>query len=100
MAEPWPIHRRVTKRAFDVLVSGSALAVLAVPLLALALLVRATSKGPGLFLQERVGRRGRTFRIWKLRTMVAASNFPGATLITAAGDPRVTPVGRFLRRTK
>jgi lipopolysaccharide/colanic/teichoic acid biosynthesis glycosyltransferase len=96
MGEPWPLHRRVAKRAFDVIVSGCALAVLALPLVALALLVRATSKGPGLFLQERVGRRGRVFRIWKLRTMVAGTG----SLVTAAGDPRVTPLGRFLRRTK
>jgi lipopolysaccharide/colanic/teichoic acid biosynthesis glycosyltransferase len=62
-------------------------------------LVRATSPGPALFLQQRIGRGGRLFRIWKFRTMVVDATARGRA-ITAAGDPRVTRLGRFLRRTK
>jgi lipopolysaccharide/colanic/teichoic acid biosynthesis glycosyltransferase len=86
----------VVKRAFDILAAVALLVPLAVPTVLLGALVRLTSRGPGLFRQTRVGRGGRTFVILKLRTMRSA---PG-TLITAAGDPRITPLGRWLRRTK
>lgn len=94
---PWPLHRRVVKRAFDVAVSALALALLGLPLVVLGLLVRVTSPGPALFRQLRVGRGGRLFRIWKLRTMV---HRPGGAAITVGGDARVTPFGRLLRRSK
>jgi lipopolysaccharide/colanic/teichoic acid biosynthesis glycosyltransferase len=87
------------KRAFDLAVSTAALLFLAAPLLVVGLLVRATSPGPALFLQQRIGRGGRLFRIWKFRTMVVDATARGRA-ITAAGDPRVTRLGRFLRRTK
>jgi len=86
-------------RAVDVVAGGAAL-LLAAPLLALlAALVKATSPGPALFAQERVGRGGRSFRLWKLRTMVAGAERLGPRL-TGRADPRVTRLGRFLRRTK
>jgi lipopolysaccharide/colanic/teichoic acid biosynthesis glycosyltransferase len=87
------------KRAFDVSASLAGLVVLS-PLLAVAaIVIRAESPGPALFLQERVGRYGRSFRIIKLRTMRAAQ--PGETRqITVGADPRITRFGRFLRRTK
>lgn len=67
------------------------------PLLAVAAAgIRLTSGGPVLFRQERVGRFGRRFHLVKLRTMRTGTG----TDVTASGDPRVTPVGRFLRRTK
>ena len=72
--------------------------LLCLPLLVLAAAaVALTSGGPVLFRQERVGRHGKAFRLYKLRTMRAAS---GGPLVTAAGDDRVTPVGRVLRRCK
>ncbi len=87
------------KRAFDLIVSTVALLLLVLPLVLLGLLVRLTSPGPALFLQPRVGRGGRLFRIWKLRTMVDGAERIGPQ-VTAGGDARVTPLGRFLRRTK
>jgi lipopolysaccharide/colanic/teichoic acid biosynthesis glycosyltransferase len=66
-------------------------------LLTAAILVRATSRGPAFFRQERVGLGGRSFTLIKLRTMRAEA--PG-TAVTAGGDARVTPLGRCLRRTK
>ena len=87
------------RHALDVLVAG-VLLVPAAPLLAvLALLVRATSRGPALFVQERVGRDGRTFGLLKLRTMVADAATRGSAL-TRPRDPRITPIGAVLRRFK
>ena len=63
----------------------------------LALAVRWGSSGPALFFAERVGRGGRRFRLWKLRTMRVDLAGPG---VTAHGDPRVTRLGRWLRSSK
>jgi lipopolysaccharide/colanic/teichoic acid biosynthesis glycosyltransferase len=85
------------KRASDTLMSAFALVALA-PLLALiAAIVWAETGFPVLFAQERVGLDFRRFRILKFRTMAVKSGGPA---VTVAGDPRVTPVGRILRRTK
>jgi lipopolysaccharide/colanic/teichoic acid biosynthesis glycosyltransferase len=74
--------------------------VLALPLLlAIAIAVRATSPGPAIFRQERVGRGGRGFAIWKFRTMVAGADRGGAA-VSGRADPRVTRVGRWLRATR
>jgi Undecaprenyl-phosphate glucose phosphotransferase len=86
----------VGKRLFDVLLSLLALALLSPVLLLVALVVRLTSRGPILFRQERMGMDGRTFRIFKFRTMRTDAEVGGAAMATA-GDPRRTPVGAFLR---
>lgn len=71
----------------------------AAPLLALsALAIAVTSPGPVIFRQERVGRKGQTFVLYKLRTMRAVHR--GGPQVTAGDDARVTPVGRFLRKVK
>ena len=83
-------------RPLEVVVSAAGL-VVALPLLAVAATaICLTSPGPALFRQERVGRFGQPFFLLKLRTMRAGDG----PQITAAGDRRVTAVGRFLRRTK
>lgn len=72
--------------------------VMAAPLIALtAIAIAVTSRGPVIFRQKRMGRKGRTFTMYKLRTMTAANAGPQ---VTAGDDPRVTPIGRFLRKTK
>lgn len=87
------------KRAFDIVVSAVGLALVA-PLFALvAALVRCTSSGPVFFRQERMGRSFRPFQILKFRTMVSDAPKLGGPL-TAGDDPRITRVGRFLRKTK
>jgi lipopolysaccharide/colanic/teichoic acid biosynthesis glycosyltransferase len=86
----------MTKRLFDLAVSGIALAILAVPFLLIAVLLRLASPGPVLFRQERVGRGGRIFLLYKFRTMRMAEG----PQVTAADDRRITRVGAALRRWK
>jgi lipopolysaccharide/colanic/teichoic acid biosynthesis glycosyltransferase len=72
--------------------------VVAAPLLAAsAALIKRSSPGPVLFKQQRVGRDGRPFTLYKFRTMRAGAVGLG---VTAGGDPRITPIGRVLRKTK
>ena len=89
----------MVKRGFDVVVAVIALVVLAPAFLAIALLIKRDSAGPVFYRSERVGRQGKRFRIYKFRTMVAGAGrrAPG---ITAQDDPRVTRLGRRLRRSK
>jgi len=85
-------------RALDLLLA-SLLLLLASPLLALAaLLVRIESPGPVFYRQRRVGRDGRPFELFKLRTMVRGAEAMGAGIYVVEGDPRITRVGRILRR--
>jgi lipopolysaccharide/colanic/teichoic acid biosynthesis glycosyltransferase len=90
--------RAVTSRALDLLIAG-ALLVLSAPLLLLAALaIRLESRGPAFYRQRRVGRRGEPFELWKLRTMVPGAEEMGAGIYVLEGDPRITRVGRLLRR--
>jgi lipopolysaccharide/colanic/teichoic acid biosynthesis glycosyltransferase len=85
-------------RALDVVIAALALAVTS-PLLALAgLLIKLESRGPVLYRQRRVGLRGRPFELWKLRTMRPGAEAMGAGIYVLEGDPRITRVGRVLRR--
>jgi lipopolysaccharide/colanic/teichoic acid biosynthesis glycosyltransferase len=86
------------KRAFDATAAALGLVVLSPVLLLAAAAIRLTSPGPVLFRQERVGRDFRPFRICKFRTMRVGP--PPAVQVTAGDDPRITPVGRVLRRFK
>ncbi len=86
------------KRAFDLVVAACALLLLALPMLLAAVLVWLDSGCPVLFVQQRVGRDGRLFRLLKFRSMVVDAESRGPQR-TAAGDARITRVGRVLRRT-
>jgi lipopolysaccharide/colanic/teichoic acid biosynthesis glycosyltransferase len=86
------------RRLFDIAV-GLIGTVLSAPLVALlALAVRLESRGDPIYTQVRVGKDGRQFKIYKLRTMVLGAEFTGAGLAINAGDDRVTRVGALLRR--
>lgn len=88
------------KRIMDILVSSIVLVIVSPIIFIAAALTVLTSRGPAFYTQDRVGHNGRLFRIIKLRTMVAdAEKYTGPTL-AAGDDPRITPVGRFLRRAK
>jgi putative colanic acid biosynthesis UDP-glucose lipid carrier transferase len=86
----------ILKRAFDLMVGGLLLFVLTPTLLLIAAAIYVESGGPVFFRQERGGLGGRTFSIWKFRTMLPTDGFGGWT---QRDDKRVTPLGAFLRRT-
>ncbi len=102
----WPA---LAKRAFDVLVSAFLLVLLAPLLAVIAILVKVTSPGPALFVQERLGLGKRRFRMYKFRTMVADAerrqreleslNEASGPVFKIRSDPRVTPIGAILRKT-
>lgn len=92
-------HDGVLKRAFDVLAAAAGLLLLSPLLLLIALAIKLESPGPVFFRQERVGRHGRPFHIFKFRTMTVGQPTGGIQL-TVAGDRRITRVGALLRRTK
>jgi exopolysaccharide biosynthesis polyprenyl glycosylphosphotransferase len=87
------------KRMFDVAVAGLALAVLSPVILACAVAVLVESGRPIFFRQVRIGLDGREFEIYKLRSLRPATETEASTTWTVAGDPRIGPVGRLLRRT-
>lgn len=89
----------MVKRLFDIVFSLLGLIVGAPILLVVAIIIKITSPGPVLFRQERVGRRGRSFRIMKFRSMVVNAEKLGGQ-ITPTSDPRITRIGRLLRKTK
>lgn len=89
----------MARRAFDVLAAGAGLLVLAPLFAVVAVAIAATSPGPVFFRQERVGRGGAPFRIFKFRSMRVDAEAVGGQL-TVGGDPRVTRVGALLRATK
>ena len=90
----------LAKRAFDLAAALAALVVLS-PLLALvAVYIKFCSPGPVFFAQQRVGRGGRPFRLWKFRTMHTRSALDADSSVTTRDDPRVFPGGRLLRRLK
>lgn len=91
------LYARRLKRAFDVAAAGAGLVVLSPVLLAVAAALKLTDPGPVFFRQTRAGLGFKPFEIFKFRTMRASG---GGSQLTAGGDPRVTPVGRLLRRTK
>lgn len=87
------------KRAFDIIMAALGLVLLSPLMILIALLIKLTSPGPIFYGQERVGRNFKPFRIWKFRSMVPHADRIGG-LLTAGRDPRITPVGAFLRKTK
>lgn len=90
---------RAGRRALDLLLGGIG-TVVGAPLVALACaLIRLESPGHPIYRQRRVGRDGRAFEIYKLRTMVRGAEFTGAGLAIQEGDDRITRIGRLLRRT-
>lgn len=100
---------RVVKGIVDRVAASVALLLLSPVLAAVAIAVKATSPGPALFRQERVGRDGETFSIWKFRSMtdgadallmqrLKANGADTVPLFKLAGDDRITPVGRFIRK--
>ena len=85
------------KRFLDILFSIIALILLGIPMLIVAIIVKCTSKGPVLYKQERIGKKGKVFKIWKYRSMVVGAEAQG--VYSDNKDQRVTKFGKFLRKT-
>ena len=85
------------KRLFDIVISATGLALLAVPFAVIALAIKLSSPGTVFYRQKRMGRGGRPFWLYKFRSM---GNTEGGAQVTVDGDPRITAVGRVLRRWK
>jgi lipopolysaccharide/colanic/teichoic acid biosynthesis glycosyltransferase len=96
-ASDWSISS--SKRLLDLSVALLVLALFAIPMLVIALCVRLSSPGPALFVQQRMGRGGRLFRIYKFRSMTCYPGQSGPGL-TRDGDRRITGLGRWLRKLK
>jgi Undecaprenyl-phosphate glucose phosphotransferase len=89
----------IVKRGLDIVVAGVGLAILGVPLTMIGLFVRMTSRGPVFYRQERTGLDGKPFTIVKFRSMYDDAERETGPVWTKPDDPRVTPLGRFLRRS-
>ena len=89
----------VVKRLFDIVASFVLLIILSPFMLTIALLIKADSHGPVFFRQERVTQYGRTFRIFKFRTMVDGADRKGS-LVTVGNDSRITRMGQLLRKIR
>ena len=88
------------KRAADIVVSTILLLFLGPIMLVTGIVIRVTSRGPALFQQERLGQRGRTFWLYKFRTMVVDAERNTGPILAAKDDPRITRLGKFLRSTR
>ena len=103
------LFAEAAKRMFDITVSAASLVFLAPALAVIALAIKFTSPGPVFFRQERYGWRRRRFRMWKFRSMVPNAaellhdleqqNEANGPIFKMRNDPRITPIGQFLRRT-
>ena len=89
----------VVKRLVDIVGSAVGLIIASPIMIISAILIKATSKGPVIFAQERVGLHNKPFQMYKFRTMVEQSEEEEAKAWTTKDDPRVTGIGKFLRRT-
>lgn len=88
------------KRAIDILGSGIGLIVISPLLLVIAIIIKITAPGPVFFMQERLGYKGKVFKIIKFRTMVVNAEHMGTGLkVKDDTDNRITPIGHFLRKT-
>lgn len=88
------------QRFFDILFSFFALLVLSPLLIPIILILRMTGEGEVFFLQERIGLDGKTFKLFKFVTMLKNSPNMGTRTVTMKNDPRILPIGKFLRKTK
>ena len=99
ISDAMPIWQRVVKRAMDFILSLIAVIILIPFYIFSAIAVKLSSPGPVFFLQDRVGKNGKTFKIIKFRTMVMNAEKNGPQL-SSKDDPRITKVGKFMRKTR
>lgn len=93
------MYKHFSKRFMDIIISLLALIMLSPLLLILAIAVKIDSPGPVVFKQQRIGRKGKVFNIYKFRSMCVGAEQTGSGVYSGKGDKRVTKVGNFLRKT-
>jgi len=93
------MYKHFFKRFFDILIALLGLIITAIPMLFIAIAIKLNSKGPVLFKQERVGKKGKVFKIYKFRSMCVGAEQTGTGVYSGKGDTRVTKVGKILRAT-
>lgn len=93
------MYQHFIKRLFDIIVSAVALVILAIPFAVVAILIKLDSKGPAFFRQQRMGKDGKPFRIYKFRTMQQDAPHNTATAELDNAKDKITRVGRVLRKT-
>ncbi|MCB2066240.1 MAG: sugar transferase [Erythrobacter sp.] len=93
------LRSRALKRVFDIAVAGLALLLLSPLMVLVALAIRLQDGGPVFFRQRRMGRGNHFFDIYKFRSMRVAASDAAGNVSASRDDDRVTPVGRFIRRT-
>ncbi|MBR5910650.1 MAG: sugar transferase [Bacteroidales bacterium] len=98
--ELMPVWQRVVKRAFDIVASALALVVLSPVFLVCAIIVKATSKGPVFYVQERIGKGGKPFKMAKFRSMKVDAESNGTPQLSSDDDPRITRFGKFMRKVR
>ncbi len=98
--ELMPIWQRVVKRVFDIIVSLFVLVVFSPVYLITAILVKATSPGPVFYVQERIGKNGRPFKMAKFRSMRVDAEADCTPQLSSDDDPRITKFGRFMRKVR
>lgn len=91
------MYKHFLKRLIDIILAILGLAILALPLLIIALIIKLDSPGPVLFKQQRIGKNGKVYSIYKFRSMKVGAEHTGSGVYSGKGDPRVTRVGKFLR---
>lgn len=98
--ELMPIWQRVVKRAFDIVASILALVILSPVFLVCAIIVKSTSKGPVFYVQERIGKGGKPFKMAKFRSMRVDAESGGTPQLSSDDDPRITKFGKFMRKVR
>jgi exopolysaccharide biosynthesis polyprenyl glycosylphosphotransferase len=98
--EPMQLWEQITKRLIDIVISITVLTLTLPVLLVIAILIRFTSDGPVIYKQIRVGRNEKPFTMYKFRTMQKDAEINSGPQWASKNDPRVTPIGRWLRKLR
>ena len=93
------MYRKFGKNAIDTVLSLIVLVILSPLLIMISIAIKLTSPGPVLFKQQRLGLHGKVFTIYKFRSMIVGAEHTGSGVYSGSGDPRVTAIGRFIRRS-
>ena len=93
------MYKRFIKRVIDLILSGIATVILALPMVIVAIIIKIDSSGPVIFKQKRLGKNGKVFEIYKFRSMKTDSEHSGSGVYSGKDDSRVTRFGKIIRAT-